>query len=927
MKIEIKNLFKSYGQQEIFDDVSLSFPEKGVVIICGDSGSGKSTLLNIISGQDFDYKGDVFIDNKNIKTFSQNEIENLRINKFGFIYQNFNLLNLESAKSNIILPLDCSSYLSQDIKNRRVASTLEFVNLPNYEEKTINKLSGGEKQRTAIAREIIKSPSILLCDEPTGSLDSKNSELIISLLKKISDEMLVIIVTHDKTFFKEANIIYKLSNAKIECIKNEKKFVKKEKFKLIGGHFKKRKPHIPLKFVFSHSIKKMKERKVRSFLTYTMLSFSLTGIGISLLLGLTLKDKINSSISSIIDRDLIVMKNKNNNVSSFSNPYSAPKGEVDKIYENYKDFIKNVGVSYQINFEDFFKDRNEIYIKNKTDKYIISSLSSRSINEYKYYEKNDDEILYPYSIDFLENDEIILGLNYVDMANICFTLKIQRSYSSLGEYIKTNDLFVILDVKNSEWQYEDEQIFSVKAIKENNDTCIFHSSTNWNEFVFEEKMRFPSDDDNEKIYPWEMYKIYYLNSYGDPKLFLDKAIYDYSLKDFIFERANNFNSPLLCKIGEVCEVKRIYVYYVDKEIIDMNAFEKVLTTCPNIKNYYLTCSFSYQVFEESFLSGFRNNFYLSPNKEVLEMISDYETKNETDKIVMPDNVSNGNFLINFNDGFKFSTVVKEILLGREAKNIDEVLISKKLNQKLGDVYGKNIYACTLKNQIQKNDGIENEYVIKKLTVVGVVDEEKEFLYQDNNWPISFFRDSLGVSSFNLIPNQIVFEFENKTESEQTLSKLEKMFSTVKFVNPNNSITKSIDQTMKYTNVILFSFAFVASCISFLLLAMVVFLNVIESKNEIDCFKLIGLNEKNTRKIYIFETLLYGLYAFFLSSLEVAFFDIVLSKAIGSIFKSSNSLSINLFPIALLLFFAITLTTSVAFMVCKTLIKTKKKINH
>ncbi|HBF67849.1 MAG TPA: hypothetical protein DDW20_00805 [Firmicutes bacterium] len=925
MKIEINNLNKSFGEQKIFDDVSLSFPLKGIVIICGDSGSGKSTLLNIVSGQDLDYEGEVLIDNKNIKKFSNKELENFRISKFGFIYQNFNLLNLETVKSNILLPLDCSSFLSQDIKNRRVASVLEYVNLSNYENKTINKLSGGEMQRISIAREIIKSPSILLCDEPTGSLDEKNSEQIISLLKKISSEMLVIIVTHDKSFFKSANVIYKLSKKKIKCIKNNKVTKCKESFKLIGGHFKKRQTYVPLKFIFSHNIKKIKERKIRSFLTYSMLSFSLTGIGISLMLAFSLKDKINSSISSIIDRDLIVMKNKNNEASSFSNPYSAPKNEVDKISEKYKDLIKNTGVSYQVNFEDFFKDKNEFYIKNKTDKYVVNSLSARSINEYKLYEKSEDEIIYPYSIDILENDEIILGLNYVDMANICFTLKIQRNYSSLGEYIKTNNLFLILDVKNSNWQYDDEQIFSVKAVKESSDTCIFHSSPNWNEFVFEEKMRFPTNDDDKKVYPWEMYKIYYLDTYEDPKIFLDKVIRDYTLSDFIFERANNFNSPLLCKNSEICNVKRIYVYFADKNIVDMNALEKVLDTCTNIKNYYLTCDFSYQVFEESFLSGFKNNFYLSSDKEILEMISDYETKNETDKIVIPDNVINGNFLSNFNNGFKFSTVIKRVSLGRKTQNVNEILISKTLNEKLGFVYGKSIYVCTLKNQIQKNDFIENEFVIKKINVVGVVDEEKDFIYQDSDWPISFFRDLLGVSSFNLIPNQVVFEFENQIETEQTLNKLEKMFSSVKFANPNDSIVKSIDQTMKYTNVILFAFAFIASCISFLLLAMIIFLNIVENKSEIKCFEAIGLNEINIRKIYIFETLIYGLYAFFLSSIETVLFDIILSKAIGSIFKTSNGFSVNIFPIAILLFFAITLTSIVAFIVCKILIKKKKKI--
>ena len=180
-------------------DVSLSFPDTGLVGILGKSGCGKSTLLNLISLLDKPTSGEILIDGKSTKHFRRRQIEKFRRQEIGVIFQGYNLLEDQNVIYNVCLPLLISGY-SYKAAEEKALSLLESISLPKelYHQK-VNKLSGGEKQRVAILRGIISSPRILLCDEPTGALDSDNSILIMEMLKKISKSVLVIVVSHNES--------------------------------------------------------------------------------------------------------------------------------------------------------------------------------------------------------------------------------------------------------------------------------------------------------------------------------------------------------------------------------------------------------------------------------------------------------------------------------------------------------------------------------------------------------------------------------------------------------------------------------------------------------------------------------------------------------------------------------------------------------
>ena len=197
--IELHNISKSYttrlGVVTIaLNEVSLNLPNKGLVFILGKSGSGKSTLLNIVGGLDVANAGEVIVNGRNIHGLNQQELDYYRNAHVGFVFQDFNIIDTFTIEQNIGLALELQGHR---VDHDAIKSMLEYVGLSGYESRKGNEVSGGQKQRIAIARALIKNPTIILADEPTGNLDSNTSNQIMDLLKKISQDNLVVIVSHD----------------------------------------------------------------------------------------------------------------------------------------------------------------------------------------------------------------------------------------------------------------------------------------------------------------------------------------------------------------------------------------------------------------------------------------------------------------------------------------------------------------------------------------------------------------------------------------------------------------------------------------------------------------------------------------------------------------------------------------------------------
>ncbi len=216
--LEIKNLTKIYRSKtgesvKALDNVSISFPETGMVFILGKSGSGKSTLLNVMGGLDAYDDGEFIIKGKSSKDFGGSDFDAYRNTFIGFIFQEYNVLDDFTVGANIGLALELQGKKATDEK---INAILAQVDLLSYAKRKPNELSGGQKQRVAIARALVKDPQIIMADEPTGALDSNTGKQIFDTLKELSKEKLVLIVSHDRDFAERyADRIVELSDGKI----------------------------------------------------------------------------------------------------------------------------------------------------------------------------------------------------------------------------------------------------------------------------------------------------------------------------------------------------------------------------------------------------------------------------------------------------------------------------------------------------------------------------------------------------------------------------------------------------------------------------------------------------------------------------------------------------------------------------------------
>ncbi len=217
--IKIDNLSKHYflsrNTVKAIDNISLKINKKEYVALMGTSGSGKSTLMNIIGCLDTPSKGSYYLNNKNVGELSDNKLAEIRNLEVGFVFQTFNLLPRMNALDNVALPLIYAGYAKDD-RIKLAKKALKEVGLSDRVYHKPNELSGGQRQRVAIARALVNRPSIILADEPTGNLDSKNSNEIMKIFKRIHKKgNTIILVTHETEIAKNANRIIKLKDGQI----------------------------------------------------------------------------------------------------------------------------------------------------------------------------------------------------------------------------------------------------------------------------------------------------------------------------------------------------------------------------------------------------------------------------------------------------------------------------------------------------------------------------------------------------------------------------------------------------------------------------------------------------------------------------------------------------------------------------------------
>jgi putative ABC transport system permease protein len=364
MKIKCDN--KKYGEQKILKNIDLSFEKCGMVFVLGQSGSGKSTLLNIIGMLDPEFDGELIIDEKRIGKIEKT-MGGYRSKVFGFVFQEFNLISSLSVKENLMVSLELSG---SKYNHEEYLNVMNRLGVLSIEDRTVTTLSGGEKQRIAIARALLRGTKIVLADEPTGNLDEKNSENIMEVLKEISKDRLIIVITHNEYFAKKyGDRIIHIKNAEISSDKDlgySQNITHGILLKEEGQNLK-----LKPRWYFYFSKKNFLLRKKR--IIPIVISMTIAMLSLSLILGIIsgMNNLINDVNKSILESDKVIIKNYSNRLfrtidNQMLNEVTSSV-EYNKIIDYYN---TKVDLSYAnksiesmikvIDYTNFFSDRIKI---------------------------------------------------------------------------------------------------------------------------------------------------------------------------------------------------------------------------------------------------------------------------------------------------------------------------------------------------------------------------------------------------------------------------------------------------------------------------------------------------------------------------------------------------------------------------------------
>lgn len=333
--LKLTNIVKDYvtGDTTVraLKGINIEFRKSEFVSILGPSGCGKTTMLNIIGGLDKYTSGDLIINGKSTKEFKDSDWDSYRNHSVGFVFQSYNLISHQTVLSNVELAMTLSG-VSKSERRKRAKEVLEKVGLSDQMNKKPNQMSGGQMQRVAIARALVNDPDIILADEPTGALDSTTSVQIMEILKEISKDKLIIMVTHNPELAeKYSSRIVRFLDGEL---KDDSNPYKSEEIKNQEKGRKEKKPSMSFFTAVSLSFNNLLTKKGRTFLTAFAGSIGIIGIALILALSSGVQNYITKTEKeALANYPLTITKES----SDFQEMFSAMSGEADKKEEDKKD--------------------------------------------------------------------------------------------------------------------------------------------------------------------------------------------------------------------------------------------------------------------------------------------------------------------------------------------------------------------------------------------------------------------------------------------------------------------------------------------------------------------------------------------------------------------------------------------------------------
>ena len=463
--IELKEISKIYRSKKSVDtialkNVNLTLADKGMVFILGKSGSGKSTLLNLLGGLDKPTSGEIFIQGKSMKDFTERDLDGYRNSFVGFVFQEFNLLEDYNVYENIELAL---ALQQKEDENHLISQLLTSLDLEGLEKRRINELSGGQKQRVAIARALVKQPKLLLCDEPTGNLDQKSGQEIFNILKEISQQNLVVVVSHDEeSARKYADRILTIVDGEIlSDTGNQRQSENPSSFTL-------QEAHLPFSYIFRMALHNLKLKPFKLVMIIFLLTFSLLFLHTTLTT--ILYNQVDNTIKTMnANQDYVLQVRKVEKESAFEYSYVPFESEdIEAILD-----IADVTINRQYDLYDNNQELNFNYASYDINDWVLNRpypLEFIELEDNRLIENlmgrlptNDNEIvIHKYLADYIikygitENEEVYKSQSYEELLN-----------GEHGLPLGDNQVFVVGIVMDDSDGYTTEKLYgNLKAINE-----------------------------------------------------------------------------------------------------------------------------------------------------------------------------------------------------------------------------------------------------------------------------------------------------------------------------------------------------------------------------------------------------------------------------------------------------------------------------
>ena len=909
--VEVHRLTRRFGGQKALDDVSFSLPSKGLVGILGSSGCGKTTLLNIIAGIDAEYEGEVKVCGVKLRRLGPTARRRFRLANLGYVFQSFNLLELETAQMNLMLVLDSLYSSKRELKRKKAMDLLSCFGMEKKADQLVNTLSGGEKQRVALARALCNDPRVLLCDEPTGALDERNSNLVFSLLQRVAKKRLVIVVSHDRpSVEKYCTQILSMKNGRLINVLQTGNELGKGVVSSLVLPDRKRVPQATWGFLFIHAFHLIRAKKWRALVSESSIAMGLCGFGLAAYISTSISDELDNAFSSIVPPSVLVMSPRNGVDSPIGSVYGAGFEECEWAVEEYGDLVLDYGSDLHMDYESWFKDANYFSVATGSGWFQLEDFTMRSINDFLWLDMVHNPVCYPRLPALMHDDEVVLGLPYASMFRLCYGLHILRDYQSLGDFIDRKGLDIILNIANEDYGFDDQEIFSVVGVVESDAPCFYHLDHRWNRKIIIDQMRFRSSITEETLNPQYVFEIPYIALNGSYSDFLSLARVDPKLEHLIYEPARYDYLPTVCQVGVPCPVRRLYLYGADKSGVSFVTLDECQKACRQIVGRTPVTSATYYAQAGSLAMGFTGKFFLCKDRDSAEKIVDFYSDLPLESAFLPgeeiEGTKDGSYLGSATSGVRLSTDLSGLPKESKPVGMEECLLSEKLYRQWGEP--QEIFVAAEIGASVSGNTYVRDFGLGTLKVVGTKQSQQDAFFVNSDWSVDYFLDVFGMSSFALEPMGAVFAFESEKAAEEGARILTRQFPGYLFSSPSKEISDSLSSTLGYVGTILTVFSGVALSMSALLFFIVMAITVSENESEASMMATIGISQRDVARSYYAHTAIFALFSTLSSLTLLIFTQFITKQFIASYFKTETNWTLPFAP------FLITVGASILFMI-------------